>query len=508
MRFAHRLRYSTLPLVLMCSLGACFKWSAVHDRAPTTVMADQSGKGNPVRLHLSDGTVVTFNNPWLRNDTLFDGSPPRGPRIAAADVTAVEVKRADPVRTGLLLAGVTGIIVAVIAAASSDPAPQPVSGDDVIYSCPTVYSWDGAEWRMDSGTFGGAISAGLARTDIDNLEHAIAIDGVVRLKVRNELRETDYIDAVSLLVVTHEAGITIAPSSNGTLYGLGALATPTRAFDRDGRDILDKITAADGVAWESRLDVRDPGDVAALTDGIELTFARASTAQKAKLLITGQNTVWASSMIGTFLDAHGSNVDQWYARIDSDPGFARATREALARTAFLHVYLWTASGWQQQDIVWEVGPEVMKRQVVPIDLTNAAPGDIRLRLEAPPSFWLIDHVAIDFSADHPFTVTEVHANQAAGTFGSAALGALNDVDGQMQVLETDEEIDLTFKVPPVEPGRDRTYMLSTTGWYRIHRPATAAPDLALLESIAAGPLAMQRTALELRNRAIARLQVH
>lgn len=67
-------------------------------------------------------------------------------------------------------------------------------GSDQTYSCPLVYSWDGQRWRLDSGTFGGAIMPALARTEVDNLLHAVPVGDSLRLRITNELNETDHLD--------------------------------------------------------------------------------------------------------------------------------------------------------------------------------------------------------------------------------------------------------------------------------------------------------------------------
>jgi hypothetical protein len=49
-------------------------------------------------------------------------------------------------------------------------------------SGPLVYSWDGRRWRLDSGTFGGAIMSASTRTDVDNLLYATAVNDTLPLR--------------------------------------------------------------------------------------------------------------------------------------------------------------------------------------------------------------------------------------------------------------------------------------------------------------------------------------
>jgi hypothetical protein len=44
MFYAHHIRYYALLLLIACSLGACVKWSAVHDKTHAVVVAESSDK--------------------------------------------------------------------------------------------------------------------------------------------------------------------------------------------------------------------------------------------------------------------------------------------------------------------------------------------------------------------------------------------------------------------------------------------------------------------------------
>jgi hypothetical protein len=52
-------------------------------------------------------------------------------------------------------------------------------------------------------TFGGAIFHAAQRTDVDNLDHLAEVGGAYRVKLTNELQETQYVDELKLLVVDH-----------------------------------------------------------------------------------------------------------------------------------------------------------------------------------------------------------------------------------------------------------------------------------------------------------------
>jgi hypothetical protein len=232
--------------------------------------------------------------------------------IPLSDVRTIEVRKVDGGRTAALVVGlgVTALAIAAIAALD-DWEPIDLGGNTGSgsgeYSCPLVYSWDGKEWRLDSGTFGGAIARALARTDVDNLEYATAdAAGVLRLKVADELHETDYVDALHVLAVDHAPDVEIVPDGDGRLHAIGSAASPSSATDFAGRDALARVAERDGWHWESVPTGRDPARAADVRDGLILEFARADGATEAHLVVDGNNTMWAALLLKEFVEAHGT----------------------------------------------------------------------------------------------------------------------------------------------------------------------------------------------------------
>ena len=486
--------------VVLAALVACHSWTVSSRPIARVVPEDHPEQ---VRMTFADGTTRTFFSPRVDGDSLVGRSYEGGPEhaVALADVRQVEVRRISPNKTILLAAGMgltTLLVVAAVADAADDPAPQPAST-----SCPLVYSWDGESWRLDSGTFGGAILPSLARTDVDNLDHATAsADGAVRLRVANELAETDFIDALSLLAVDHDPAVTVSPASDGTLHAIGRLTSPLAARDLDGRDVLRPVAKPDGWSWESALTSK-AGAGKDARDGIVVEFARPDEASRARLVLDAHNTPWAGFLLMELLRARGSGLAEWYAVMDGDPARAGAFFGTLARQAFLDVQVWTADGWTSQGIVWEAGPEIVKRQVVPLDLRAVEGETVRVRLLAPASFWLIDHAAVDFGPEALFTVTTVALDTARDLEGRDVRTQIDAIDGDHLVLETGDAAELAFQVPAPPAGTTRSYLLRSTGWYRVDAQREGAPEAALLERIEREPGALPRIARELRDQALA-----
>jgi len=197
-------RHLSLPILLLAaSIAACTKWVANTKPIPE-LMSD----GTPrLRLYLAAGGTITLYDTWLRNDSIVgQADTGTGVAVATSDIRFIEKQVTDGFKTVLALVTVSALVAGGIAMDAGQDDRETVRrppSDPPTVSCPLVYSWDGSGWRLDSGTFGGAITRGLQRTDVDGLDHLTPADGLLKLRVTNELDETDHLDALELLVVDH-----------------------------------------------------------------------------------------------------------------------------------------------------------------------------------------------------------------------------------------------------------------------------------------------------------------
>ena len=513
------IRSQLLPFatVLWLGLSACTSWKEVK---PPVEAALATERPSEVRVTLVDGKRFEPSSPVIRSDSLkwlkvagSGAQPSVWGSVALSDVRSIEVRQSDAVETTLLVLGV-GVLavlgIAAVAAAVEDdsPPPRPSSnGEPVNFSCPLVYSWDGEGWRLDSGTFGGAFLEPLARTDVDGLEHARAENGLLRLRLANELQETDHVDELDLLVVDHAAGTEVVPDGSGILYEIGPLAAPLSARDDHGRDALAAIRDVDGWGWESSPTGRDTSVAADIRSSLVVEFERPSGSAEATLVIHGNNTPWASWLMQDFIAGHGRETESWYAAMNSDPVASGALGAALAREAFLSVSVWTGQTWEYRGLVWEAGPEIAKRQALPLDLASVAGETVRVRLESVPLYWNLDQVGIDFSASLAPEARIVEPDRATMENDERdVLAHLADQDGRELVLEPGDAAELSFQVPPVPAGQARSYLIATTGWYRIHTRNSQVPPRPELARVGTEPGAVSRLSVARLNEALAGLE--
>ena len=144
-------------------------------------------------------------------------------------------------------------------------------------SCPVVFAWDGTGFSFVSDVLGvaglGFLAAPNEYAKPRSFERFLLAadqlaprDGRYQIKLTEPMEETAYLDAVTLDVyelppgwsmVLDERMATGAPAVTGRPITFRSQYLPVSAVSRDGSDVFDAITAADGVAPEpGRIDAR------------------------------------------------------------------------------------------------------------------------------------------------------------------------------------------------------------------------------------------------------------
>lgn len=500
-----RRRWIFTIAVLALIAGGCTSWKPVVTPSASAPGTDTLAN---YRITTTDGREWRARRVFFRNDSLIgsqlNSGVPFVPGLPVGKINFVEVEKFNEAGSAFLVASLIAV-VAVLGSDMDQPKPPPST---VPVSCPLVYSWDGSEYRLDSGTFGGAITPALARTDMDNLIHARSFGGVLKFRMTAEAPETEHVDAITVLAVDHPEGTTVAPDAraNQTFHVVADLQGPIAARDRMRPDVLPQLAAADGHVWEPRLDGRDPANPTHLRDGIELTFARPAT-DALQLVIDGQNTVWAAQLMSEMVAAHGRLTAAWY-----DPATTVQASAPMLRTqreqGFLTVSIWNGETWQSAGEVWEAGPEVAKRQVLPIDLRGIAGATVRVRLESAPAMWSIDYVGLGPQLSLPVKAQALRTTAVASTRFADGLARLASADGVMLDMEMGDTVALTVAdAAPAARGMTRSYLLRSSGWYRVHGRDTDAPIAATMAGLAQ-PNGAARLAVVRLNEALAMISAN
>jgi hypothetical protein len=426
-----------------------------------------------------DGTDIKFHGEGaIQGDTVIaKGSHDREIRVPVDSVQRWWLRHGDFGKSVFATLGIVAgafLIAAAIVAATKE-------------SCPFVYSWDGAQYTFDAEPYGGAITRGLERDDYSLLPNLRSDAGAYRLLVTNEVNETQMTNLFELWAVDHAPGLQVVPDEWGGLHTLTRSMPPARAVDQSGRDLTTWLSRDDRLIWEP-LPVADSGG--GLRDEIIITFPRPAGAMRAKLVSRVGTSLWGSHMIRALLQIRGRQVDEWYARVDSSEAAADSVRAWAVREELygLQVDVEGPEGWQEGAILGGSGPFLAEERVVPLDLPVAQGDSLRIRVRPPRGFWALNYLALDYSPDQTIHVDTLHPRSAWAPGGVDLLPVLSTADTLYHGMpNTGDRAQLEFAAPSVPRGRERTVVLHSRGWYRLHLTPTGEPDTALVRRIVEVP---------------------
>jgi hypothetical protein len=377
--------------------------------------------------------------------------------ISPDSVSHLLVRRFDALGTAGLVVGVAALAVGTavaIAIATKE-------------SCPFVYSWDGTRYVFDAEPYGGAVSRGLARDDFGRMDHLRAVDGEYRLRVVNEVNESQWTDLMELWVIDHQPGVRPIPDEFGTLHGVAEPAAPRSARDQQEQNLLPWLEAADSLMWEPRPSA-DPA--ASIRDTVTLVFDKPEAATTMKFVARVATGAWGSHQIRSLLSRMGAGRDEWYRRVDRNPAAADSVRRWAIQEGLygLVVEVREPDGWQVRGFLPGGGPFIAEDRIVALDVSRVDGPEVALRLRPARGFWAFDWFAADFSPERAFAVDTLRVVRAEDPRLGDVTGLLRRTDQMEHPLPTTgDHAFLRFRAPRARTGLERTVLLHSRGWYTL-----------------------------------------
>ncbi len=350
-------------------------------------------------------------------------------------------------------------------------------------SCPFIYSFDNGRYTIDAEPYGGSICKGLKRTEACVLDHLRRqTHGAYRLLMTNELDETQYTDALKLIVVDHPCSLSVAPDVSGRIHTFSRPLAPLSANDRVGKDIRPLVSSKDARPWTGSMKQFDPDAPAGPRDTLTFRFAKPENAASAKLLVNAGTTAWGAAMGRRFLSMYGSGLGLWYDEVDKG-GIAHERIMNWYHDEELYILklqVATRQGWETRAAILGAGPVIAPDRVYVIDVHDV-PGDtLTVRVAPPAGFWKIDWIAVDYTRDAAVTVQEVSPRHALNSAGVDVRQELDRIDNNCHVAEKGDSVWLDFPAPPQAKNIERTVVLEANGYYRMHLKESGLPELSLL----------------------------
>jgi hypothetical protein len=355
-------------------------------------------------------------------------------------------------------------------------------------SCPLVYSHEGSSDYLESETFAGAVFKGAERTAFDVLHHAQPDHGKLMLTVTDEGQETEYTNEMKILSVDAPNGVTVIPDFKGVIHTISQEVKPVRCIDFNGGNRLSEVLNRDEHYWQSDLDGKDFTQSSGLRDGLILEFRKPAAAKAAKIVVTGTNTRLAVFAFEHIFKMKGENRLQWYQKLENDPAEQMKFVRFMVREGMMRVSVWQKEHWNDQAAIAGIGPLITKPQIATLDLRAVKGDTVKIKLEATTDLWKIDQVYLDYSSDAEVAVHEFSPTTAITEDGKDVSSLLAQDDNQYYAMMLGQSAEVTFEIPPVPPGINRTYILKTKGYYHQWFDSHGEDHVAEVDRILAEPM--------------------
>ncbi|MCE5191366.1 MAG: cytochrome c3 family protein [Actinomycetia bacterium] len=367
--------------------------------------------------------------------------------------------------------------------------------DNSDYSCPILYTWDGQKFGfvtdvMGRGVLGIMVAPGEYRyppsiedSRIDS-EQLVAKDGKYLLRLKNEKDEIEYVDNVTLRAIDHPKG--------SQVY----LDDVTRTFNTRGMGDARVYT------------VKDPKPVKATYDNIVYYRGKPVTGMDiTKQLAKADGTFAPASLF----DDNRYTFDLGDLKSDANVKLVMRGWSEFATPAERTEWLKSGSkwpgmvlevsdgrgGWKTIDTDLAFIPGYDKTVVFDLSKKFPAGSDFKVRMRGLTRTH-IDWVGVDTSAPVKTTVTELaptvadlsyvgqaraektaypsydyndvhtpgHFHQGAFTKFGDVRKLLGSADDRYVIMDTGDEVALSFDEQPVPAGMERTYVIHTDGYFQ------------------------------------------
>ena len=395
-----------------------------------------------------------------QDDTLEAGNI----NLAFSDIGKIEIYDADLGKTIFVFLGITTGILVIIG---------------VIYaltksSCPFLYVYDGKEYQLAAETFGGAIYPGLERSDFVKLAMAQPEDGFYKFKIRNELKEHQYINKVRLIEARVPDNKSLNIDQQGIIHTIGKPLPPSSAVSDSGQDYTVELTSFDSTQFY----FNDGQKVNSVT----LSFDKPADVKTGKLLLTTKSTLWMDYVFGEFLKLFGLSYNTFADKQK------QKTKDQMGQWSEdqympLTVSVYTNGDWIEVEQLQPIGPLAAARDIViPIDLSDISDENIQVRLSTGFYFWEVDYAGMDYSVDEP--IDTKYASPTIAEFNSHIIsnGALNDDDSSYVVQRNvGDVLDLKF-APQFDDNTETMVFLEVSGYYTHIRDFKTLPEFEKLKT--------------------------
>lgn len=336
-------------------------------------------------------------------------------------------------------------------------------------SCPFVYSVDGSDLHLEGELYGGAFFKSLERRDILKLRYLRPSGDKYQIRLANELKETQHINTVDLLIAKSKNNLEVHVDQTGRLITIESNHDPQSATDKYGKDILRLVSNRDGVNYSFN-------DHRTNQNEMLLTFNRPDASQKMKLVLKAKSSYWSDFIWGEFAFYHGYEYADFVAKQnDANKAYLEYWKKEAGIP--LVILLMTNNGWTEIHRWEHTGPLAYRDLVTTIDLSNLDSDQIQIKLLSGFQMWDVDDATADFSDNEELELEilkPVKATDQDGVDWTEDL--LIDDDKYFHQFNIGDQVVLDFMGAGVEQNIHYSYFLQSKGYYNHIRDFSNLPN--------------------------------
>ena len=436
---------------------------------------------SPVRAHLFDGQTVLYRKGILvRRDTLFPVGDTTAHRYALnlqdlGPATAIPLDSilglesvTDNVNGGATVAlSLVDVAAGVLVVAAAAVAISCINNPKCFGSCPTIYSDSAGTPVLEAEGFSYSIAPIFEAPDVDRLRARPDSQGMLRIEVRDEAYETHYINHMGLVEVLHDSDELALPDNRNQPVVVRGLQAPGTARDRLGHDIRALIAQADGEVYRTPDRVLAAADSVDPNDDIHLTFERPASTDTVALVFRMRNSLLNTVLLyELMLGDPGLKSLDWVGEDLAKIGPATRLGRWYAAHMGMRVLVRDAEGvYHEVARIVDTGPVAWKDVAVRVPVIEQ--DSVRVRLTYVADDWRIDQIRMAAGVRTPESrpITPSTLTTSTGVADTAALDRLRAPDDKYLVTSSGQRFFLTFATGPTPPGKSRTFMLASQGYY-------------------------------------------
>jgi hypothetical protein len=333
----------------------------------------------------------------------------------------------------------------------------------IFCSCPHVYTWDGDAFVFSSTLFTGAVHSELARGDYKLVPDFFPGSSTVRLQVRNEDYEVQYIDQLVLDAVVHANEQVAYVSQKGEYLLVEEEISPSTAMTSGGVSVVEGVEQKDDLYFD--FDALDGGDFVSLEVGFD-----APVDERHQLLVRLKNSKWGSMTYKEMTSFFGHRYDDW-----REKNVEKSKEEIVEwldnQKLKLTVEQRIEGQWEPIEEIQMIGDEIFAEFFVNIRKDQP----LEFRLTTGFKFWDLDYIALALDGTRPEDVSQVMPITAGGS------QLLSHVDNSYHILaKKGQQLDVRFEELPVQSGKKRTLFLRSAGYYEANYTFEDRPRYAKL----------------------------